>query len=901
MPSASLDRYRKKRTFPGSPEPDGAGVEAQGDLRFVVQKHAARRLHYDFRFEVDGVLKSWACPKGPSYDPHEKRLAVHVEDHPLDYATFEGVIPEKRYGAGNVIVWDCGTYSPDDEGVLSFGRPIEGNERMRRQLDAGKLSITLRGSKLRGSWTLVHTKGREDEANQWLLIKHRDEHAGRDLTEAEDDSSALSARTLEQVSRGVPEAAPARVATDPFPKLIRPMMAQLADAPFTRSGWVFEPKLDGVRTLAYLEQGKVTLRSRSDAIVTGQYPEVAEAVAGLGAGSAVLDGEIVALNPAGAPDFELLQQRMHLRAGKAQTARAANPVVYYVFDLPYAEGQDLTGLPLRVRKQRLNRLLTETPTLRLVHAQATEGAAFFAAVRAMGLEGMVAKQTESRYEPGQRSGAWLKVKTTQEQEFVVCGYLPGEGYRAASFGALVLGYYEDAALTYAGAVGSGFRNADLDWWLKRLKPLETANPPFEREIPKEVVNPTWVRPQMVVRVKFSNWTRDGNLRAPVYLGVREDARPDSVVRERAVPVPGLPAAPRATQDSGQVADVLRQLEGERDRLTLEIEGHRLALTNLDKAFWPALGKRAPITKRDFLRYLALVSPFMLPQLRDRPMNLTRYPNGFDGPAFYQKHWTTERPPFVEAVRLFSGHNEADQEYAMVQNLPTLLWMGQLATLELHPWLSRVTGAPEAAGLPTVFTGSDAAIEASVLNYPDFLIFDLDPYIYSGKEAPKQEPELNRTAFEQVRSVAFKLRDILDTVSLRAFVKTSGKTGLHLYVPVVRHYDYGYIRKACSTIGRFLAAAMPGVITMDWTVERRTGRIFFDHNQNSRGKTLVGPYSLRPSPQVTVSTPITWDELATVYPTDFTIATVPARLAKLGDPWRDILAAKQDLRPLFEGA
>ncbi|MEK7213967.1 MAG: ATP-dependent DNA ligase, partial [Chloroflexota bacterium] len=489
--------------------------------------------------------------------------------------------------------------------------------------------------------------------------------------------------------------------------------------------------------------------------------------------------------------------------------------------------------------------------------------------------GMVAKQAESRYEPGQRGGTWLKIKTTQEQEFVVCGHLPGEGYRAASFGALVLGYYAERGLTFAGAVGSGFRDADLAWWLKQLKPMETVDCPFADGVPREVANPTWVAPKMVVRVKFSNWTREGNLRAPVYLGLRDDIPAKTVVRERPVPAPTVSAATTAAGDPDEVAEVLRQLEGERDRITIEVRAHRLALTNLNKPYWPALGKRASITKRDFIRYLALVSPFMLPHLRDRPMNLTRYPSGFDGPAFYQKHWTAERPPFVETVRLFSGHNEADQEYAMVQNLPTLLWMGQLATLELHPWLSRVTGAPEALDLPTVFTGSDAAIEASTLNYPDFLIFDLDPYIYSGKEAPKQEPELNRTAFEQVRAVAFKLREVLEAVALRPFLKTSGKTGLHLYVPVVRNYDYGYIRKACATIGRFLAAAMPGVITMDWTVERRTGRIFFDHNQNSRGKTLVGPYSLRPSLQVTVSTPITWEELATVYPTDFTIATVPA--------------------------
>lgn len=897
-----LEPYRRKRTFPGTLEPDGSTQPRRGDLRFVVQKHAATRIHYDFRLEIDGVLVSWACPKPPSPDPTDKRLAVHVEDHPLEYASFEGVIPEKRYGAGNVIVWDHGTYSPDDEGDLSFGDPEVANERMRRQVAAGKLSFTLRGTKLRGSWTLVLTKGRGGAPNQWLLIKHRDEYAGHALSETEDAVSAVSGRTLEEVSRGVPEAAPALGVQAPMPALVQPMLSQLVEGPFSQAGWLFEPKLDGVRIIAYRDRGRVTLRSRTNAVVTGQYPEIAAAVAAIPAGDLVLDGEVVALNERGIPDFELMQQRMHLSASKAKTAAVAVPVVYYVFDLLYAEGEDLTAVPLRGRKLRLRRLVTDTEAVRVVHYQETEGATFYEAASALGLEGVVAKAVDSPYLPGQRSRHWLKIKVNLEQEFVVCGYLPGAGARAATFGSLVLGYYEDGRLQYAGTVGSGLRDDDLAAWMDRLRDLQVAHPPLDvTGAQRELEGARWVEPRFVVRVRFNAWTRAGSLRAPVYLGIRTDTPPALVIRERAAPVSAVTAPTPPASAPDPVATALAQLDNEKDAVVLTLGEHRLKTTNLNKPLWPPLGKRSAITKRDFLRYLAMVSPAMLPHLRDRPANLTRYPNGYDGTAFYQKHWGVDRPAFVETVWLYSGHKEQDQEYVMVQNLPTLLWLGQLAALEVHPWLSRVTGEPEATALPSVFTGSDAAIDASLLNYPDFLIFDLDPYIYSGKEAPRGEPELNRTGFEQVRTVAFTLREVLQGVGLNPFIKTTGKTGLHLYVPVLRHYDYGFVRKACATIGRYLSGAMPGVITMDWTVERRTGRIFFDHNQNTRGKTLAGPYSLRPSPQATVSTPITWDELKTVYPTDFTIATVPARLAKLGDPWRDLLNAKQDLRPLFEGA
>jgi len=577
------------------------------------------------------------------------------------------------------------------------------------------------------------------------------------------------------------------------------------------------------------------------------------------------------------------------------------PVQFYAFDLLYLEGIDLKPLPLEQRKRRLTTALRNDEVIRTVDAVLEEGESFFKAVAGMGLEGMVAKHRRSAYEPSQRSRQWLKVKAVQEQEFLVCGYLPGDGWRASTFGALVLGYYDNGVLKCPGAVGSGFTDDEIKRVMKLLKPLVTEESPFAEAIPRQAEKPVWVKPQLVALVKYVEWTRNNTVRAPVYLGLRDDKPAGAVVRERAVRRPADDAVPSTTSKADLVVEVCRQLDAAKDNLKLQVGEHVVALTNLNKEFWPPHGKRPALTKRDLIRYYALAAPYLIPHLQDRPMNLTRYPSGAFGQAFYQKHWEHQPPEYAQTVRLFSGSNAADQEYVMVQNLPTLMWLSQLACLELHPWLSRTVQQPDAPDIPVTFTGSDEAIDASTLSYPDYLIFDLDPYIYSGKEKAGDEPELNRRAFDTVREVAFNLREILEGIGLQPFIKTTGKTGLHVYVPIMRHYPYRLVRKACETIGHFISGAMPGKLTLDWSVPKRTGKIFFDHNQNVRGKTLAAPYSLRPSPMATVSVPIGWDELATVYPTDFTIATVPDRLAKRGDPWSGIMEHKHDLRPLLESA
>ena len=830
-----LEGYRKKRDFSRTPEPEPqAEPSAGGSLKFVVQQHAARRLHYDFRLEVDDVLKSWPVPKGPSLDPEEKRLAVMVEDHPLDYGTFEGIIPKGDYGAGQVIVWDAGIYSPDENGRLSFRNRDEAQERMREGLEAGKLSFTLRGRKLQGSWTLVRT---QRDPKEWLLIKHRDGYADASRDVLEDERSVLSGLTISDVKAGrVPD--PARAFADrigeagqpaPFPSRLTPMQARSADQSFSHPEWLFEPKLDGFRAIAFLRRGQVVLHSRNGNDITSSFPEVVNELAVQPEEELVLDGEIVALNEEGLPDFGLLQQSLDLpKKIRVAAPSSAGKIIYYPFDLLHANGFDLKQLPLLERKALLNQVLLPGDAVKLVEHVEEDGEAFFQAAVQTGLEGMVAKRLSSSYEPGIHSRSWLKIKRHLSQEFVVVGCTKGSGARSATFGALLLGYYDGEELRYAGKVGSGFDQSMLQQIRDLLRASRTDKSPLTQIPDVEESEIEWIRPdELVVQVKFTQWTHEGRLRAPVFTGIRPDLDPRTVRRE--VAEAGFPSGvskskPRDDAEPGDVEEVLEQLLGDQEQMVMEVGGHRLSLTNLSKALWPGDGTSPPITKRDMIHYYARMAPVLLPHLRHRPLTLTRYPDGILGESFYQKHWREGLPDFVETVRLFSSHNEGDVEYIMVNNLPTLVWLAQVADIELHPWISRTVPQTDAAHLSTAFTGSKETLEGSVLNYPDFIVFDLDPYIYSGKEKAGDEPELNRRAFAKAVEVARDLKDILDELSLSSFLKTSGKTGLHVYVPVLRRYDYKVVRKSCEVIGRFLMQNRPQDVTMEWAVDKRGGKM-----------------------------------------------------------------------------
>jgi bifunctional non-homologous end joining protein LigD len=766
---------------------------------------------------------------------------------------------------------------------------------------------------------LVRTK----DAKTWLLIKHKDRFAAAvDVTTQ--DRSVLSGAAVEEMKVVPARRMPASrlVPTGdvvPMPAKLEPMLAEIGDVAFTRPDWVWEPKLDGYRVLAFIDGTDIRLRSRRGLELAPAFPGLVEELRKQAAGSMVLDGEIVAFDADGRPSFNVLQNRARLKApADLKAAEQTVPVVLYCFDLLYFAGVDLQQAPYHERRRYLSQCLLPTPRVQLVHAS-QDGVALHEAALRSGFEGVIGKRRDSRYEAGRRSGAWLKVKPTRSAEFVIGGYTKGKGSRA-SLGAILVGYFDKGKLLFASHVGSGFDDRTLKEVQKKLEPLKRATCPFAGK--PELPNPTtWVEPTLVAEVKFQAWTEDGHLRAPVFLRLRDDVKAKDVkakdVRRSRVsgtsPTTAAAAGPGggaagagalvagAAGASDEIARILRQLEDKRKDFPILVGPHRIRLTHLDKVYWPAdPGLQQPaLTKRDLLRYLAQVSPFMLTHLADRPLTMIRMPEGIEGHRFFQKHWDQERPDFVETITVFSEHKDEKHEYLVCNNLPTLLWLAQLGTLEFHVWHSRATRGPDAPERGTDYASSLQALESSVLDCPDYLVFDLDPYIYSGKEAPGDEPELNTVAFERGKEVAFRLREVLQSMSLDAVVKTSGKTGLHVFVPIRRAIGFDKARELCELVGRHLVRRHPKDITMEWSVPKRTGKIFLDYNMNVRGKTLNVAYSPRGAAGGPVSMPLTWEELSSAHPLDFRISNAAERLAATGDRWGDALTSKHDLDRLLD--
>jgi bifunctional non-homologous end joining protein LigD len=875
-----LAEYARKRAFDATPEPGPQPVLGRsGPLLFVVQQHAARRLHFDFRLELDGVLKSWAVPKGLALAPGDApHLALPTEDHPLAYGAFEGAIPPGQYGAGNVIVWDCGLYSPDEGGAYAFGDRAAAEARVRAALEAGKVSVFLLGVKLKGSYALVRTKDKS-----WLLLKHRDKGPLR-APAGDDARSVLSGYTVADVAQladrerlsferlipaGPSEALPAKLA---------PMLAGTADKPFTDRDWLFEPKLDGYRILAHVSASGVRLRSRRGLDLTDKFPAIVEDLRAQPALPLLLDGEIVAFRD-GRPSFGALQQRAQLKSAvDIAAAERTTPCVLFCFDLPHALGMNLREAPYADRRRWLAQCLLPTARVQLVPAEA-DGEALYRAALAAGFEGVLAKRRASPYRAGRRSDDWLKIKPVQTAEFVIGGYTEGNGARRDSFGALALGVWDDGKLVPVGNVGSGFDEAALAAIGAKLKARATDEMPFARP-PAADAKLSWVRPELVAEVQFAGFTDDGLLRAPVFVRLRDDVDPKTVQRRAA-------ASPAPAADP-----ILQQLATERATLTLAVGEHRIKLTHLDKPLWPAHDGGAAVTKRDLLRYLAAVAPALLRHLRNRPLTVIRMPDGIGGELFFQKHWDRAAvPPFVPLVDLIDDRGAA-RTYVLANNVATLLWLGQMAAIEFHVPHASVPEARLAAG------GVPQIPENEVFDRPDFIVFDLDPYIYAGHEPHGAEPEYNPRAFAKAREVALHLRELLAAMRLQAFVKTTGKTGLHVFVPIERTIDADAAREVCRLIGEHLRRQHPHDITMDWQVQKRTGRIFFDHNMNGRGRTLTAAYSPRRVPGAWVATPVTWEELPAVEPGQFRLSTVPQRLGDNGDPWQGILDARHDLARVF---
>jgi len=813
--STALSEYSAKRAFDITPEPPAAVEAREGPLLFVIQQHAATRLHYDLRLECDGVLKSWAVPKGLSLDPADKRLAMQTEDHPYAYASFEGIIPPKQYGAGEVIVWDCGVYSPDEPRTVFHDRAAA-EETVRSGLAKGKLSFQLRGEKLKGSFALVKTKGE----GQWLVIKHKDRFVTtEDVTE--DSRSILSGASVEDLKKLPAHRIPAarlvpNGALEPMPKKLAPMLAEIGEKPFNRAEWAWEPKLDGYRVLAHIDGGKATLRSRNGLDLSPQFPQLVEELVKQGGDGMILDGEIIVLDATGRPSFNALQNRAQLNgAREISAADQANPAVFFAFDILHFAGVDLRKSVYADRRRYLAQCVLPSALVQLVHAD-DDGIALHGAAMASGFEGVVGKRKDSRYESGKRSPSWLKVKPTTSADFVIGGYTRGKGSRAP-LGSILVGYWDKGKLLYASNVGSGFDDRTLADVKARLEPLETKAMPFA-EKPEQLNGPTtWVEPKLVAEVTFHSWTEDDRLRAPVFMRLRNDVDVKKVKRQRGE-IAGSP-------DN----DVVAQLDAARNEATLLVEGHRIKVTNLDRVYWPADPslKQPALTKRDLLRYFAQVATYMLPHLADRPLTMIRMPTGIHGERFYQKHWDADKPEFVETITVFSGSKDEKHDYLLCNNLPTLLWLAQSGTLEFHVWHSRAKPGADCASRSTDYSSSLEALEDSILNFPDWVVFDIDPYIYSGQEKPGDEPELNTVAFEKGKEVAFHLRELLRSMSLDAIVKTSGKTGLHVFVPIERRLDFDAARHMSELVGRHLVKLHPTDVTVEWSIPKRTGKIFMD--------------------------------------------------------------------------
>jgi bifunctional non-homologous end joining protein LigD len=869
-----LTTYRGKRDPERTPEPFGGRPNAGGRL-FVVQKHAARRLHYDLRLEMDGVLKSWAVPKGPSAHAEEKRLAVQVEDHPVEYGDFEGVIPPGNYGAGSVIVWDRGWYrsvKPED--------PLD-------QLARGKLEVEIFGHKMRGRWTLARMSGKTKD---WLLLKKADGAAvppgaadlpdrypqsvisGLTVEEMADRGGHLGALRARLDALGAPRGE-VIARTQPF------TLATLVERPFSDPAWFYEIKYDGVRVLASRRGDRVELYGRSGQDTTSRYPEVARALRALPVDSFVIDGEIVALDDAGRPSFQRLQSRMGLTDPREIERMAARrPVIGVFFDCLMLGDRDLRRLPLVDRKECLRLLVPPLGTVRYGDHVAEAGEAFFELASEQRLEGIVAKRARSLY-TGTRTRDWIKIKCQRRQEFVIGGYTDPQGSRG-HFGALHLGLYDGPVaaprLVYVSKVGTGFDQAGLKAIWEKLRPLARATPPFDAGAVPTGRGHHWVEPRLVCEVRFTEWTEDGGLRHPTFMGLRDDKKPQDCRREEPDGEPEGSAAPkpvpadRATRSTqrgqrkragvgglgGGAASAPPQSEQE---APVAPAPARLQPTNVNKIFWPAEG----LTKGDLIAYYERVAPLMLPYLRDRPLVLTRFPDGIAGKSFYQKDAPEFAPTWVRTERIYSRDTERDIAYLVVDDVEMLRYVANSAAIPIHLWASRIPS----------------------LERPDWLVLDLDP-----KGAP----------FTDVIRVALALRLILDRLELPSYVKTSGATGLHILLPLGARYTY----EQCRTFARLLAVlgveAEPDISTVARPLRARGGKVYIDFGQNGYGQTIVAPYSLRPLPGAPASCPLEWREVTPrLDPARFTLKTLPARFDKRDDPLRPVLGDGIDIAAALE--
>ena len=907
----SLTKYKEKRTFSKTPEPTGKTKKTKGkQLSFVVQKHAASHLHYDFRLEMKAVLKSWAVPKGPSMNPDDKRLAMLVEDHPFDYKDFEGIIPPGNYGAGTVIIWDEGTYHPAD----SNGSVEEQEKKLLKDFYSGKLSIVLKGKKLKGEFALVQAKGRGD--NSWLLIKKKDKYATKeDITKK--DKSVVSKKTIEQMAKNKkaaewmsnrrsaankkketatkrrkaelssrteslsPDIDIANILKDKglkrtaFPKNLKPMLATLVDKPPEASGdnkdWVYEVKWDGYRTLAYLNKGNVELRSRNNKSFNEKFYPIYNALQNWKV-NAVVDGEIVVLDEKGVSHFGTLQN---------WRSEADGELFFYVFDILWLEGYNLMDLPLVERREILKQVVTEKDNIRLSENFNVSGKEFFEVADKLGLEGVIAKEAESTYTLDIRTKSWLKIKTSERHEAIICGYTLNEG-SAKQFSALILGVYEGDELKFIGQVGTGFTDKLQKEIKNKLKPLITRKSPFNEvpEInkpsrfrpkpPKAEVN--WVRPELVCEVSYTELTADGIMRHPSFEGLRIDKDPEEIKTE-----PMKSAAPSTKKKKTKKADtdsVLNKkkiivapkgkerktlLNPKEETQTKTINGRDLKFTNLSKIYWP----KEKISKRDMINYYYQMAPYIIPYMKDRPQSLNRYPNGINGPSFYQKNVAGKVEKWITTHDYENTTKAGEKTFLVCTDEATLLYMANLGCIEMNPWHSRIQ-SPDS---------------------PDWCVIDLDP---------------DNNPFEQVIEAANVVRQILDSIDAPSYVKTSGSTGLHIYIPLGAKYDYEQSKQLAELIVTLAHREISDFTSLERSPSKRKGKIYLDYLQNRSIQTIAAPYSLRPKPGATASAPLHWEEVKKgLQISDFNINNIFDRVKYEGDLFKGVLGKGIDMEKLLK--
>ena len=840
----SLKKYSEKRTFDQTPEPAPAAEARPAGHVFCVQRHAARALHYDLRLEINGALKSWAIPHGPTLDPKEKRLAVMVEDHPLEYATFEGNIPQGNYGAGSMMLWDLGTFEP------LLGMDAD------KQLERGDFKFRLYGQKLKGEFALVRMK--TAKATEWLLLKKKDAAAAPGWNIDAHSESVKTGLTQEEIAMnlaprqtsstevsgaaGLPGARLAKM-----PSQIEPMLAQIGDEIPESDDWLYEIKWDGVRAFAFLDGSSVRLTGRKGTSIDAQYPEVTAALEqAVNARSAILDGEIAALDEKGRPSFEKMQGRIaNAEPSAVALLMKSRPVMFFPFDLLYLDGYDLRGTPLAERKRMLALILKPHNTIRYSQHFDSGGRQLFAAAKAQGLEGIVAKRRSSHY-TGTRSKDWLKFKATNEQEFILCGFTEGN---RDFFRALILGCWKvvdgKPVLHYCGTVGTGFDQKMMRLLHEKLTPLIVEKAPLK--LPSsEAKRAVFAKPELVCTVRYLEWTGDGHLRSPVFVGLRNDVDPSDCWM-----------FPHAAAAALKEREML--LEPGKVEASLTVDGKKLQFTSLTKIYYP----QDNVTKRDVINYYADAAGLVGPYLKDRPLSLRRYPEGIEGEGFFQKHADKGFPPWMRVEQIIAEDGHLRQQI-IGEGKAELLFLANLGCIDQNPWMSRVDS----------------------IDHPDFILIDLDPY---------------ECGYDKIVEAAHCVRRKLDQLGLESFPKTTGGNGMHLYIPIEPVYSYDQSKAFAEIIARLVATERPDLFTTPRSVARRDkGKVYFDYLQNGKGKTISAPYVLRAQAGAPVATPLEWREVRPgLTPRQFHIRNAMDRFDRVGDLFEGVRTRPQRIEPAME--